>query len=207
MKRTNFLLAVAFTVAVSSCQQDEIIENRKPKEDAAREIGFVNINDMQMSHTRSSINSDKNKTSSSLGIKARIARSKTGCKTGFGLCDIRAMNKKDTFVKHQTRAIFSGVEKYECTTTCTINDNGIGVIYFMLADFPESQGLTAETMPPFCIDEEIEQPIEESPENSLIVASGAYSFQKELGQHGGYAVKVAYINNKKHSNLNNSGTN
>lgn len=46
MKRTNFMMAIALTVAVSSCQQDEIMENRKPKEDAAREIGFVNISDM-----------------------------------------------------------------------------------------------------------------------------------------------------------------
>lgn len=52
-------------------------------------------------------------------------------------------------------------------------------------------------MPPFCIDEEIEQPIEETPESSLIVVPGAYIYQKELGQHGGYAVKVTYINNRK----------
>lgn len=57
-------------------------------------------------------------------------------------------------------------------------------------------------MPPFCIDEEIEQPIEETPESSLIVVPEAYIYQKELGQHGGYAVKVTYINNRKHSNSN-----
>lgn len=146
--------------------------------------------------SRSSINSDMNKTSSSLGIKARIARSNTGCKKGFGLCDIRATNRKDTFVKYQTRAVSSAVEKHECTTTCTINDDGIGVIYFLLAASPESQGLTAETMPPFCIDEEIEQPIEEVPENSLVVNAGAYDYKKSLGQHGGYAVKAVYINKK-----------
>lgn len=35
-------------------------------------------------------------------------------------------------------------------------------------------------MPPFCIDEEIEQPIEETPESSLIVVPGAYIYQKNL---------------------------
>lgn len=57
-------------------------------------------------------------------------------------------------------------------------------------------------MPSFCIDEEIEQPIEKTPESLLIVAPGAYIYQKELGQHGDYAVKVTYINNRKHSNSN-----
>lgn len=112
------------------------------------------------------------------------------------------MNRQDTFVKYQTRGVSSDVEKYECTTTCTIDNNGTGVLYFLLANSPKSQGLTAETMPPFCIDEEIEQPIEETPESSLIVVPGAYIYQKELGQHGGYAVKVTYINNRKHSNSN-----
>lgn len=206
MKGTNLLLATALAIAVSSCQQEDTLGDYSSKEDAAREIGFIEISDMQMAHSRSSINSDINDMNPSLGIKARIARTKTGCKKGFGLCDIRAMNRQDTFVKYHTRGISSDDEKYECSTTCTIGNDGMGVMCFLLADSPKSQGLTAETMPLFCIDEEIEQPIEEVPENSLFVAPGAYIYQKELGQYGGYAVKVAYIN-KKHSNSNNNGTN
>lgn len=149
MKRTNLLLAVVLAFAVSSCQQEDTFGNYSSNEDAAREIGFIKINDMQMAHSRSSINSDMTEMNPSLGIKARIARKKTGCKSGFGLCDIRAMNRQDTFVKYQTRGVSSDVEKYECTTTCTIDNNGTGVMYFLLANSPKSQGLTAETMPHF----------------------------------------------------------
>lgn len=192
MKKSN-LLSVVLAMTIYSCQQDDTLENHFSKEDAAREIGFVNICDLEVSQSRSSVDSDINQVEyPSLGIKARIARKKTGCQKGFGLCDIRAAHSQEVFTKFQTRNISADAEKYTCTTICTIDNNGTGFMYFLLADSPESQGLSVETMPQFCIDEKIEQPIEEFPNYSLIVTPGAYIYKQTLGQHGGYAVKVTY---------------
>lgn len=191
MKRTNLSLLFVMAILLSSCQQ-ETFESIALKEDAAREIGFIQNTDLHSPFTRSSWNSSRNDYETNLGIKARIARKKTGCKSGFGLCDIRAMNKQETFVRFQARSSNSVVNKYECTTTCTIDSTGRGVVYFLLADSPESKGLTQTTMPPLYVDEEIEQPIEENPLQSLLVKSGVYRYQKELGENGGYAVSVLY---------------
>lgn len=183
MRRTFYLLVIVFSATISSCQQDETGISRTA-EDAAREIGFVQIDSKSIS-TRSEILGD---VSTDLGIKARIARKKTGCKTGFGLCDFRALEQQDVLLQSLTRAS----SKYECITICQIDSSGKGVAYFLLADSPESQGLTAETMPPFYIDEEIEQPIEEKPQYSLFAIPGAYPYQKSLGKYGGYAVTMTY---------------
>lgn len=168
MKRTNLSLPLVMVILLSSCQQ-ETFESIASNEDAAREIGFVQNSDLHSSFTRSSLNSNVNDSKTKLGIKARIARKKTGCKSGFGLCDIRAMKKQETFVKFQTRSSNHIVNKYECTTTCTIDSKGCGIIYFLLANTPESNGLTKISMPPLYVDEEIEQPIEENPQQSLFV--------------------------------------
>lgn len=84
MKRTNLLLAVVLAFAVSSCQQEDTLGNYSSKEDAAREIGFIKINDMQMAHSRSPINSDMTEMNPSLGIKARIARKRLGVRVASG---------------------------------------------------------------------------------------------------------------------------
>ena len=55
MKRTNLLLAVVLAFAVSSCQQEDTLGNYSSKEDAAREIGFIKINDMQMARNYSAV--------------------------------------------------------------------------------------------------------------------------------------------------------
>jgi len=188
MKKKVYLLAITFSVIVSSCQQDEASGISILPEDAAREIGFVQM-DMKTIGTRSEIFDDFN---TDLGIKARIARKKTGCKTGFGLCDFRAKEQPDAFVQSQTRSSETNSNKYECVTTCRIDSTGKGITYFLLADTPESQGLTAETMPPFVVDEEIEQPIEEKPQYSLFAMPGAYPYQKSLGKYGGYAIIMTY---------------
>lgn len=70
MKRTNLLLAVVLAFAVSSCQQEDTFGNYSSNEDAAREIGFIKINDMQMAHSRSSINSDMTEMNSKFGNKS-----------------------------------------------------------------------------------------------------------------------------------------
>ena len=75
MRRTFYLLVIVFSAIISSCQQDETGISRTA-EDAAREIGFVQIDSKSIS-TRSEILGD---VSTDLGIKARIARKKQDVK-------------------------------------------------------------------------------------------------------------------------------
>ena len=191
MRKISSLCMAIMALTFSSCQQEDFTNN-STTESAACNIGFAQIKDFTKLGTRSVEDSEIiPNVDTNIGIKARIARKSKNCKSGFGLCDFRAMTSYDNAVRFQTRST-SNENKRECFTKCVIDDSGNGIAYFLLSDSPESQGLTSGTMPPFYVDEEIEQPIEETPEYSLFAIQGAYLFQSNLGEYGGYAVKMKY---------------
>ncbi len=149
-------------------------------EAAACDIGFTRVDDISILGTRT-IEASKLVTTqqtSGLGIKARIARKKTGCKSGFGLCDFRALQSQDNILRLQTRTQNFIRDNHECFTQCVIDSTGNGVAFFLLAKSPESKGLTSEMMPLFYVDEDIEQPIEETPDYSLFCCSRGLSLSK-----------------------------
>lgn len=192
MKKIDCVLASLLLVFISSCKQEDNLNLLTTStEDAAREIGFVSL-DISKNETRSLDDLEQADDEMSLGLVARIARKKNDCKNGFGLCDVRASNFMLASDFIETRSINISLDKYSCITECHIDSAGYGNALFILADKPEVQGLTAETMPPFCVDEDIEQPIEDAPQNILIVKAGTYGFNQSIGTYGGYSVDVVY---------------
>lgn len=194
MRKVSVLCVAIIATILSSCQQEEITSRANSIEAAACDIGFTRVDDISILGTRT-IEASKLVTTqqtSGLGIKARIARKKTGCKSGFGLCDFRALQSQDNILRLQTRTQNFIRDNHECFTQCVIDSTGNGVAFFLLAKSPESKGLTSEMMPLFYVDEDIEQPIEETPDYSLFAVQGAYPYQKSLGKFGGYAVKMKY---------------
>lgn len=195
MKRVYYVLAALSLVAVCSCQQEEISSSGSTSiEDSAREIGFVSM-DAFNKGTRSFDDSGRTDDGMDLGLIARIARPKTGCISGFGLCDFHVLDPSLPANSMKKRSAGKDFNKYECTTTCRIDSTGHGHVRFLLADKPETQGLTNETMPCFYVDEEIGEPVDELYQDSLIIQGGAYEFDKTLGSYGGYEVNLQY---KKH---------
>lgn len=179
---------------LSSCQQDESsYALATSAEDAAREIGFISM-DVSKSKSRSSVGVKIN-DDLEMSLIAKIARPKTGCTKGFGLCDPKVVefNSQDDAAQELLQNIKeSAADKYVCTTTCKIDSVGHGKVVFLLADEPKTQGLTAETMPLFYVDEDVEQPVENNLRNTLIILNGAYEFDQSLGTHGGYVVDAIY---------------
>lgn len=196
MKYKYFISLSLASLLLFSCQQDDVQTcNISSIEEAAREIGFLNLNKTEFTRTRTSDNYEIVDYDNSISLIARIARPKTNCKSGFGLCDFRAAETQFPIYFVQTRAnggnLITG--KYECMTICQIDEHSNGIASFLLASPPESHGLTEESMPPFYVDEEIEQPLEDNTDMYLIVKPGAYEYDSSLGSYGGYSVQMSLI--------------
>ena len=128
----------------------------------------------------------------SLNVIARIARPSTDCKSGIGLCDFRT-SESDISYLLQPRPAENNHGICECTTVCQLDSTMNGIAYFLLAARPETQGLTTNTMPPFYVEAEIEQPLEHNSNGLLIVPAGVYYFNPSLGNYGGYAINMTYV--------------
>ncbi|MGN1158436.1 MAG: hypothetical protein ACI4TK_19875 [Agathobacter sp.] len=195
--KNQYLVSLSLaSLLLCSCQQDEIQTCRVNSiEETAREIGFLNLSKSELTSTRSSDYNETADYDNSVSLIARIARPKTNCKSGFGLCDIRAAETQIPVCFAQTRSNDSTLitSKYECMTVCQIDKDMNGTAIFLLASSPESHGLTQETMPPFYVDEEIEQPLEDHNDCYLIVKPGSYKYNPDLGTYGGYSVQMSFL--------------
>lgn len=196
MKYKYFISLSLASLLLYSCQQEDVQTcSVSSIEEAAREIGFLNLSKSEFANTRTSDNYEIVDDDKSVSLIARIARPKTNCRSGFGLCDFRAAESQLPVNFAKTRSndgnIITG--KYECMTICRIDENSNGTAIFLLASPPESHGLTEESMPPFYVDEEIEQPLEDNTDMYLIVKQGAYEYDSSLGSYGGYSVQMSLV--------------
>lgn len=198
MKQTLLFLILLSTVSLVSCQQEEGSNDFSSVEDAARRIGFVQYDGNSSFENHISRVAAKD-PQIHIGIKARIATKKSGCLKGFGLCDFRPYSGKVEFQeadRSSNSTTQSDYTPYDCATYCVVDSSGVGTVYFLLADTPESQQLTCETMPPLMVEEEMEQPVEDNPQDTIVALPGAYHYQKNLGDFGGYTISVKYNGTK-----------
>ncbi len=196
MKKLLFFM-MATTLFFTACQQEETMSTPQDVEDAACKIGFIPfdsmINNELVNGTRAEqhignqpepIKTDKNGAAL---FRARIARASTGCKTGFGLCDIIILGipigpQTPYELKNDGVSYISSLLKYDEKSNQYYTD-------LLLAKAPASEGI--ETMPPFMVDEEIETIYTDGDTIRMVLPKGANVYNKDLGENGGYRL---YLN-------------
>lgn len=192
--KKGILFTIAFTLIMVSCQQEESVSSPQDIEEAACKIGFVSLdhllteestNGTRTEQTTENLEEQNNVSSRSSDITilhAKIARASTGCKRGFGLCDIVVIGipigpqSPDPPV-NKGNGYNSSILKLDNNTNQYYTD-------LLLADTPESVGI--KEMPPLIIDEDIETIYAEGDTIRMVMPQGANIYNKDLGENGGY---------------------
>ena len=201
-----FASVLCAMVCVSACSNElEVAETPTADEDLAVKIGFVSALDRLKASGALTQDGDTTVTRSKLkasnddGFKVvhfKIARPKTNCKSGFGVCDLMILGIPIGPQSSYEKAIAQIEEQITESECITILEGNVQEGQYVELQFkldPASQGLNK--VPDFCVDEEIEKGnIINTEEVNVKIPAGKYQFDNTIGENGGFRVPVETIN-------------
>lgn len=197
MKKNNlFYLCFFALLSLTSCQQEEVVNNRMYSDNFMAKLKFNTINSDE---TRASIGikngqttkiSDKDELKNdkiNIGIfSVRIARASKRCLDGFGFCDFKWFPKKQ---EKKVKQLTESNSLYKNSFFIKSDAEGNKFVDLELSDRPS--GLDISKLQPLVVDEQLESSKTiNGKEEKIIVPKGTYSFDSSIGKFGGYRVPL-----------------